>query len=259
VSALALHRGGAGEPLVLLHGLGSYKHVWAPVLPHLETQREVFAFDLPGFGDSPAGPESVDGLADAVERELRELGLERPQIAGNSLGGWTALELARRGRAHSVVALSPAGKWTRAENRLARTQLLLTYAVSKLLVRAGERPFTNPRVRRALVYGMYQHGEQQTAAEVAAATRALAESTGFMRVWRWTLHNEADGLEQIRCPVLIAWGAHDRLLPQRQGPRFAERIAGAELRILPGVGHIPMADDPELVARTILEFQDGAL
>src|SRR5919107_1777100 len=98
---LDLHRGGSGEPLVLIHGIGHTWRGWRPMLPLLEGRFEVLAVDMPGFGYSEA-------LADAVEDEMGRAGFDRAHIAGNSLGGRVALELARRGRAETVVALSPA-------------------------------------------------------------------------------------------------------------------------------------------------------
>src|SRR3954464_1390076 len=107
------HRGGSGAPLVLIHGIGHTWRGWRPMLPMLEERFDVLAVDLPGFGRSEPFPPGVDStpeaLADAVEDEMGRAGFERAHIAGNSLGGWVALELARRGRAETVTAISPAG------------------------------------------------------------------------------------------------------------------------------------------------------
>src|SRR3954451_14127869 len=111
--ALDHHRGGLGAPLVLVHGIGHTWRGWNPMLPLLEERFDVLGVDLPGFGYSAPFPPSVDStpeaLADAVEDEMSLAGFDRAHIAGNSLGGWVALERARRGRAETVTALSPAG------------------------------------------------------------------------------------------------------------------------------------------------------
>src|SRR3954453_19356825 len=111
--ALDHHRGGFGAPLVLIHGIGHTWRGWKPMLPLLEERFDVLAVDMPGFGRSEPFPPTVDSppeaLADAVEDEMARAGFDRAHIAGNSLGGWVALELARRGRAETVTALSPAG------------------------------------------------------------------------------------------------------------------------------------------------------
>src|SRR5680860_518316 len=107
------HRGGSGEPLVLIHGLGHTWRGWKPMLVQLERRFDVLALDLPGFGKSAPLPAEVDStpeaLADAVERAMIGAGFDSAHLAGNSLGGWIAFELARRGRARTVTAISPAG------------------------------------------------------------------------------------------------------------------------------------------------------
>src|SRR4051794_17012519 len=102
-------RSGAGAPYLLIHGLGGEACVWEPVLGALEQHHEVIAIDLPGFGRPPALPPEIvptpHALAAAVATFLDELGLDTVHVAGNSLGGWIALELAAAGRARSVVGL----------------------------------------------------------------------------------------------------------------------------------------------------------
>src|SRR3954464_6948373 len=103
----------AREPLLLIHGLGGTRSIWEPVIPLLEGEREVHAVDMPGFGGTP--PLSADeeataaNLARAVHDHCLRNGVERPHVAGNSLGGWVALEMGRFGWAASVTTLSPAG------------------------------------------------------------------------------------------------------------------------------------------------------
>ena len=102
-------RTGSGPPLLLLHGLGMARIVWRPVVPLLAREREVIALDLPGFGASPQGPHTVEGLAHCVAAFAAGLGLERPHVAGNSLGGAVALAMGAAGTVRSVCALSPVG------------------------------------------------------------------------------------------------------------------------------------------------------
>src|SRR5947209_3477975 len=105
------HRGGAGAPLVLLHGFTDTWRTWELVLPALERSHDVFAPTLPGHAGGPELPDPLDSTAfvDAVEALLDGAGIETAHLAGNSLGARLALELAARGRARSVVALAPAG------------------------------------------------------------------------------------------------------------------------------------------------------
>ena len=105
----SVHRGGAGEPLVLIHGFSGTRLIWEPVLEALERSHDVLAVNLAGHVGGPEladTPVSVNALVDAVERELDASGFDTAHMVGNSLGGWIALELAARGRARSVVALS---------------------------------------------------------------------------------------------------------------------------------------------------------
>src|SRR5687768_16987251 len=99
--ALAHTRTGNGEPLVLIHGLGGSRRIWDPVLERVAAERDVIAVDLPGFGESPELPGDVAptaaNLGAAVANLCAELGVEHPHLAGNSLGAWAALELAKTG------------------------------------------------------------------------------------------------------------------------------------------------------------------
>lgn len=120
---LAYDRVGTGEPLLLLHGIGHHRQAWDPVVDILATEREVIAVDLPGFGESSALPHGLPHDLTTTNAVLgafcTALGLDRPHVAGNSLGGLLALELGRRDLVRSVTALSPAGFWTQAERRYA--------------------------------------------------------------------------------------------------------------------------------------------
>ncbi|MCW2614662.1 MAG: alpha/beta hydrolase fold protein, partial [Frankiales bacterium] len=119
-------RQGSGDPLVLVHGVGHHWQAWRPVIEQLDGF-DVLATDSPGFGRSAALPAGVAptvwAYVDAFEAFFAEQGLERPHVAGNSMGGAIALELARRGAVRSATALSPAGFWTPGELRY--TQLSL--------------------------------------------------------------------------------------------------------------------------------------
>src|SRR3954469_12646432 len=112
------HRGGSGSPLLLLHGFTDTWRTWDLVLPALERAHDVLAVTLAGHAGGPAinGRLDEDLLAEAVEEAMDDAGFETAHIAGNSLGGYVALQLAERGRARSVVALAPAGGWARGDD-----------------------------------------------------------------------------------------------------------------------------------------------
>jgi pimeloyl-ACP methyl ester carboxylesterase len=255
-------RATAAEPLVLIHGLGSNRRAWDPLLPALERPHAVLALDLPGFGEAPPLPPgatpTVPALADAVERAMEAAGLETAHLAGNSMGGWIALELARRGRARTVIAISPAGLGTPRENAFAKRSLKLARALARLAAPVAHLLLRPAAIRRALQWQFFARPQHQTADEAAYAVRALARAPAFPAACDWLFDHRADGLEEIRCPVLIAWGTKDRLLLPLQGPRFVRRVPGARLQRLEGLGHIPMPDDPAVVAHTILALTTAA-
>jgi pimeloyl-ACP methyl ester carboxylesterase len=254
--ALDHHRGGAGERLVLVHGIGHTWRGWKPLLPLLEPRFDVLAVDLPGFGYSPSLPPGVrstpETLADAVEAEMDRAGFESAHLAGNSLGGWISLELARRGRARSVTAIAPAGLAHAREVGFARAVLLATRRLARTLS-IPEPVLRNPLARTLLSGPMFGRPWRLDPADLAEQTRLLAEAPGFDATLPDTLERQVAGLPAIRCPVLVLWGTADLVLVPRQGLRFERLIPGCELRYLRGLGHVPMSDDPELLADAIAE------
>jgi len=250
-------RVGRGEPLLLLHGIGHHRQAWDPVVDILATERDVIAVDLPGFGASPALPE---GLAydlpstAAVFRAFCEaLGLDRPHVAGNSLGGLMALELGREKVVRSVTALSPAGFWSQAERRYAFGVLLTMRRIARSMpLPLVERLARTVAGRTALTSTIYARPGRRSPEAVVAETLALVNAPGFDDTLRaGTSVRFTDDIPGI--PVTVAWGTQDRLLLRRQGVRAKQLIPRSRLVRLPGCGHCPMNDDPALVARVILD------
>ncbi|MFF2437926.1 alpha/beta fold hydrolase [Streptomyces sp. NPDC058107] len=255
--SVAYERTGSGEPLLLLHGIGHHHQAWDPVLPALTPERDVIAVDLPGFGTSPALPDGVPyGLGSVVPvlgAFCEALGVHRPHVAGNSLGGLLALELDREKLVRSVTALSPAGFWTQGERRYAFATLRAmrqgALAMPMPLIEGLSRSAAG---RAALTSTIYARPGRRSPAAVVSETVALREAAGFhetLAVGRTVAFtDDVPGL-----PVTVAWGSRDRLLLRRQGIRAKHTIPGARLVRLPGCGHVPMNDDPALVARVILD------
>jgi pimeloyl-ACP methyl ester carboxylesterase len=253
---LAFERFGSGQPLVLLHGLGHRRQAWGAVAGLVARCREVVLVDLPGHGQSPPlrarGEPAVRVLLREVVGLLDELGLARPHVGGSSLGGRLALEVAARGRAASVTALSPAGFWTR------RGELGYVRGVFGVMSAAGAalRPaggvLAGCTAGRAVLYAAIvarpsRVSAGQAAGDLAAFVRArpavraiLAEAFPFAaRI-------------PAGVPVTVGWGTRDLLLPPRQALVAAARLPGARVVWLPGCGHVPMTDDPALVAGVLL-------
>ena len=247
---------------MLIHGIGSSWQAFAPVLEALEQRHDVLAVDLPGFGGSPPLPAGVrptiGALADAVEDACAAAGFERPHLAGNSLGGWIGLELARRGSARTLVAISPGGLPLPRERAFQVASLKATHAAARALAPRADT-LVGTAVGRTLLFGqVIARPWQLSPAEAAGTLRALADSTAFPETLEHTVAgDQASGLEQISCPVTVAWGSRDRLLFPRQAARFVAAIPGAEHRPLPGLGHVPMFDDADAVANVILHATTG--
>ncbi|MFF2428003.1 alpha/beta fold hydrolase [Streptomyces mirabilis] len=250
-------RVGTGEPLLLLHGIGHHRQAWDPVVHILAAEREVIAVDLPGFGESPALPDglrhdlgtvvpTLGGLCEALE-------IERPHVAGNSLGGLLALELGREKLVRSVTAISPAGFWSPVERRYAFGVLLaMRQGARRLPLPVIERLSRSAAGRAALTSTIYARPGRRSPEAVVAETLALARAEGFADTLRaGTTVQFTDDIPGL--PVTVAWGTRDRLLVRRQGIRAKHIIPRARLVRLPGCGHVPMNDDPALVARVILD------
>ncbi len=256
---LDYHRGGAGEPLVLVHGIGHTWRGFKPMLPLLEPSFDVLAVDLPGFGHSPPLPEGVEStpeaLADAVEDAMGEAGFETAHLAGNSLGGWVSLELARRGRARTVTAISPAGLATEREGAWGRG-ILRTMRVLAQRAPAPGPILRNPAGRTLCGGPTLGRPWRADPDALLEQTELFATAPGFDRTLPHTMNRQVRGLDAIRCPVLVLWGTRDVVLLPRQGRRFERLIPGAELRYLKGLGHVPMSDDPELLAGQIRQWRE---
>ncbi|SDS76307.1 alpha/beta fold hydrolase [Actinopolymorpha singaporensis] len=251
--SLAYHRQGSGPPLVLLHGLGHRRQGWDPVVPLLAERHDVVAVDLPGFGASPAcgGARWREDLSVAVAEFTADLGLDRPHVAGNSLGGALALELAAAGQVASATALAPAGFWTTWERRWALALLHTLRSVAFLPDPVLGAAARSARVR-TLAYGLLVGRPDRLTAElVLADALAMRSGPAFRAVARHGRDYAPRG--KPRCPVTVAWGTHDRLLLHRQAARARALLPDARHVDLPGCGHSPMNDDPELVASVICQ------
>src|SRR4051812_23651143 len=180
---LSHHRVGSGDPVLLIHGVGSQWQIWEPVIERVAREREVIAVDLPGFGGSPTLPigvvPNVKALTDAAVGFMDRLGIERPVVGGNSLGGVIALELAARGRAKAVVAVSPAGFGKPWEMAMGRGNLRFGAWAARKAPEPIEWLLRRPRGRALSMGGTVGKPAQMPAAAAIGATRNLAGSIGF--------------------------------------------------------------------------------
>jgi pimeloyl-ACP methyl ester carboxylesterase len=247
-------RQGHGEPLVLVHGIGSQWQMWLPVLERLGAERDVVALDLPGFGASPVldGEPTVGALADAVTAFAAGLGIERPHVAGNSLGGGIALELARTGRARSATLLSPIGFAYGRERPYGAAVLRATRTFAGLLGPALDPPLRTAAGRALLLGHLFGRPWRIPAEEAIRAAHNFVASPGFDATLPHVIGFDRDDGDVDGVPVTVAWGSRDMLLIPRQAGRARRRMPRARHVWLRGCGHVPTWDDPEQVAGVLL-------
>jgi pimeloyl-ACP methyl ester carboxylesterase len=251
MSQLAFSRHGTGDTLVLLHGLGSSRQVWDPVLPALSERFDVIALDLPGFGDSAPLPPGVEpapaALAAAVADLLDGLGVTARHVAGNSLGGWVALELARIRPVASLTLLGPAGLWRRDSPLYSRASLRAT----RWLARHAARPLSrlvDYRLGRFLVLGQtHARPTRQTPGYARNAIQAMGRCAGFDATYRALATRRFRAGAPIDATVTVAFGSRDLILLPRQSRHVEQLPPGTHYATLPGCGHVPMADRPDAV------------
>ncbi|MFG1945342.1 alpha/beta fold hydrolase [Nonomuraea sp. NPDC048826] len=252
---LTFTRGGRGEPLVLLHGIGASKSAWRPVLDGLAERFDVIAVDLPGFGDSPELPAGVEpvpaALAAAVAAFLDRLGIGTFHIAGHSLGAWVALETAKLREARSVTLLCPAGLWGRRSPWYAQAGIW----ASRWLTRKATGPMlraVSTAAGRTAVLGQ-THGRPWAldAGHARDTILAMARCPGFEATMRAASGRRFLDGAGITAPVTVAFGARDLILPTRGSRRLDQLPPTVRTVTLRRCGHVPMNDDPAAVIDAI--------
>ncbi len=243
-------------PLVLIHGTGASLHTWEGWATELARTRRVISFDLPGFGLT--GP-SVDGdYRDAryvafTRQLLARLGVGRAIVAGNSLGGAIAwqLALADPGRVAGLVLIDAAGHEVVPESvplgfRLAQLPVLREGMRWVLPRRAVESSVVN-------VYGEPARVRGETVDRYYELTLREGNRAALMQRMDQLTLGPVARLPEIRVPTLILWGERDRLIPPRWGQAFQQAIPGSRLVNFPDLGHVPQEENP---AATLAALRD---
>lgn len=253
MNPLASDRAGSGEPLLLLHGIGSTRGDFAQLLPRLAEHFDVLAIDLPGHGKSApvAGLPTVAMLTDAVEADLDARGLERVHVLGNSLGARIGIELAVRRRVRSLVALSPSGLGLPTE-RVHQGMLMATARTLSRTFREAIGPLARTAAgRTALLGGMRARPWEASETEALAMRGGFADSAHFWSMLWWAVIQDVPtGLHRIDRPVVLAQGSAD-MVGAGQTPRYLSLIPGATFHLLPGAGHAPQSDSAEEILRLV--------
>ena len=260
-SGIEYDRTGEGEPLLLLHGTGGSRRHWRPVIDGLAARHDVIAVDLPGHGDSEAPPDDADhspvGYAARLAGFLDDLGLDSVHVAGDSVGAWTALELAKLGRARSVTAIAPAGLWERRDPWRCVVKLWATYRLGRITRPLTDRALKSEAGRTRLLRGTVAKPLNLTEEEARDLIETYNSTSTFTTHLSHTRRGRFQGGEAIAVPVTVAWGDEEKLIPG-SARRDDELPAHTKTVTLAGCGHVPFWDDPDEVIRTILATTAGA-
>jgi 3-oxoadipate enol-lactonase len=248
---IAWERRGAGEPLLLVHGLGYARWGWEPVVEGLAGAHEVVLFDNRGIGESdvPDGPYSVRMMAEDAVAVLDAAGHERAHVLGTSLGGMVALQLAldRPERVDRLVLACATPGGAGAAPMPDRTVRLMQEAATLPLEVALRRFVENafgPEPEQALVDRIMEH-RLATAQQPAAWAAQVAAGAAF-DVW--------DRVGEIRAPTLVLTGSEDAVVDPRNSELLAERIPGARLEVSAGAGHLFFWERPARFVQVVTEF-----
>jgi pimeloyl-ACP methyl ester carboxylesterase len=258
---------GSGEPVLLLHPFLISQLVWETVAQQLADtgKYEVFAPTMAGHNGGPrAGTWFLSSalLADHVERQLDQLGWDTAHIVGNSLGGWVAFELERRGRARTVTGIAPAGGWTRwAPTKFEVIAKFLSglpfLAVARL---AGPRALRLPFSRRLASLPISASPDGVSDSELEAVADDAAHCPAYFQLMGKALWNPGLlQLAQTDVPAHLVLCEKDRVFPAPRSHRYFRAQLPADTRIteLDGVGHIPMFEAPARVTEVISSFLDA--
>ncbi len=252
---LPLTRTGSGEPLLLLHGMGSSRRDFAAVVDPLAQDFDVLDVDLPGVGRSPALTErpTVAAITDAVELTLDAQGVGTVHVLGNSLGARVAIELAARGRARSVVAISPSGLNVPLERLVQGAGMGLARVVTRTAAPLIG-PLSRSKVGRSALLAPLKARPWSTSPDEAIGAReGFADSRDFWRTLLWGLMLDVPrGLDRIDRPITLVQGVADGVA-SGQTVRYLPLVPGSRFVSLLWAGHAPQSDRPGTIVRLVRE------
>jgi pimeloyl-ACP methyl ester carboxylesterase len=250
---------GSGPPLVLVHGLGGSATNWCELVPLLAEHRRLIVPDLPGHGGSDALPvvASLGAFAERVAAvAAHEQALPAP-VVGHSFGGAVALHLALRHReaVTRMVLAAAAGLSVGTPFQQALLTASTVLRPGRLAARHVDRVIRSPRLRHA-TFGRYYVADPVGLTE--AALRGFLAGhllhTDIGAAWRALRRDDPrERLGEIRCPVLVLWGALDAQLPLDDAFEYTRRLR-ARLRVIPECGHLLIGERPDACADAILSF-----
>jgi pimeloyl-ACP methyl ester carboxylesterase len=256
---------GSGEPILLLHPFMMSQNVWKGVAPLIaETGRyEVLAPTMPGHNGGAKGPFFLGSgaLADDMERRMDALGWDTAHIVGNSLGGWVAFELERRGRARTLTGIAPAGGWrhfTPVKFEIVG-KFLAGMPVWLFTLALGQRVLKLPITRYLAHLPVSATPDDLSDEDLRDIIDDVTHCPAYYQLLLKSL--TMPGLLEMAdgsVPTHLVICEKDRVLPH---PRFTRHFTSqlpkdTQITHLDGVGHIPMFEAPRRVADLIVDFVD---
>jgi pimeloyl-ACP methyl ester carboxylesterase len=248
---LAFDQAGDGPPLLLLHGTTSSRRIWRPLLPELAERATVLALDLPGHGDSPATSFTPPQWASEVAEFLDQQDIERTAVVGHSAGGWTALELAKLGRATSVLALAPAGLWRKRSPLMTDLALNANWRLGRLLGPGAVTALRSPLVRSVSLRAISARPRQIPADVAIENARAAIGTDSFPRHFAETRRLRFEDGTDIDVPIRIVWGGRDRIAIRRKSRDVSRLPSQVSVETWPDCGHMLMWDAPDRLLESI--------
>lgn len=247
---LNYHREGAGSPLVLVHGIAATWQCWQPLIPELAKHHDVIAPDLPGFGgsaDLAIAEPSLQHFAQSILNLLDSLGIDRFHVSGNSLGGAVTLELLKSGRVLSYNGISAAGQTYGPFINVTKMLLRASYYGSRLIKPIIRQLVALKPVRVAFLWQMLGKPGQVSADYAYELVHGCAVGSGFEPTLKHAIPKRGLDVPPFDGPAQMLWGTRDYILPLSAVGRWAERWPNLKVVPLPGLGHVPMQDDPALI------------
>jgi cis-3-alkyl-4-acyloxetan-2-one decarboxylase len=251
---------GSGPPLVLLHGLGGTWDYWQRTMALLAGRARCVALDLPGFGDSdaPPGGFTLDSAADALAGALRELAIGPAAVCGHSLGGPLAVRLALRhpDAVSRVILVGPSGLAPAPDWQDRALALVPVYRVLRRAPFHWEHWLLRvPPLRWGLLSPLVDNPSTID----GPTARGLVDGGREARALHGAIDASfATGLDaeaaRVAAPVAAIWGDRDRMVPPRDAEILRRAVPSADVRCLPGCGHMPMIERPEAFALLLAEL-----
>jgi pimeloyl-ACP methyl ester carboxylesterase len=235
---VAYHEAGKGSVVILIHGLGADWRHWSANLDALSQNFRVIALDQIGYGqsDKPIMRYRVDIFSDYLHGFMQALKIPKASLVGNSLGGWVALDFTIRHpqMVEKLVLVDAAGlrptaalKWP--EGGRKPLSLLNTHWFFDLM--AANKEWATTDLGPSAFERHVENGDSYT---VASSVAEMITGREF----------EDKKLDKIKAPTLIVWGHDDMLIPLAMGEQFHKGIAGSQMIVMDGTGHIPMVGKP---------------